>query len=70
MVEKFFWIILGVSLVILGFGVINSPIFFDRRHGIWQDFTGINIPLGICFVVIGLIAIWATARSILKTRGK
>ena len=60
--NKFFFAILGVSLIIFGAGICFDPVFYDSRHGVIIDLTGFNIPVGLSTIVVGGFLIW----SILK----
>ena len=63
MMNKFFFAILGISLIIFGVGICFDPVFYDSRHGVIIDLTGFNIPVGLLSIIIGVSLIWTTFRK-------
>jgi hypothetical protein len=54
---------LGILLIIFGSLIIYQPAFYDRLYGIYFDFTGYNIPLGIFIIIVGIGFIWTSVRG-------
>ena len=57
--NKFFFAILGGSLIIFGAGICFDPVFYDSRHGVTIDLTGFNVPIGLFTIVVGILLIWS-----------
>ena len=53
--KKLFWIAFGLLWILFGISLIKHPIFYDSRHGIYQDFSQIKWPLGGGFLLIGIL---------------
>ena len=51
MSAKITYIILGVSLILIGVMMIIDPIFYSTKYNYTWDFTEVKWPLG-CFLVI------------------
>lgn len=66
--EKIFIVVLGCSLIGFGIGIFLDPIFYDSKHGVTIDFTGINHLFGIFNIVVGSLLLWTTLRK--KNRKK
>ena len=58
--NKIFVIILGVSLVLFGAGIIIDPEFYDSKHDFYFDFSGINVPFGVFLIVLGAVFLFLT----------
>ena len=61
--EKIIFVGLGCSLIIFGIGIFLDPIFYDSKHGVTIDFTGINHLFGIFNMVVGSLLLWTTFRK-------
>jgi hypothetical protein len=61
-------ILAGVSLLLLGFGIIIHPTFYDRLLEFQFNFTGYNIPLGIFMIIVGVLLLWTTLRREKKSK--
>jgi len=61
--NKFFFAILGISLIIFGAGICFDPVFYDSRHGVVIDLTGFNIPIGLFTILMGGLLIWSTFKK-------
>lgn len=57
---KFFYLVIGFSLVILGIGIIYDPVFYDTRHYFVHDFTEIKWPFGIFLTATGIGLLYVT----------
>ncbi len=55
MVFGLLWVIFGVTL-------IKYPIFYDSRHGIYQNFSQVKWPLGSGFIILGVVFIFVSAK--------
>jgi hypothetical protein len=53
---------IGTVLTVGGLFIILKPKFYNPiyRYSTYFDFTGYNIPLGICMIVLGLACLWTT----------
>ena len=54
--NKIFMIILGISLIGFGLGIILDPDFYDSKHQFHYDFSEIRFPFGGFLVVIGSLS--------------
>jgi hypothetical protein len=54
-VEKVIIVVLGCLLILYGIEIYFDPTYYDSKHGVTIDFTGINHPLGILFVIVGCL---------------
>ena len=61
--NRFFFVILGGSLIIFGTGICFDPVFYDSRHGVTIDLTGFNIPFGLLNLLIGIVLIYSTFKK-------
>lgn len=52
-------IFLGIIFLIGGFLIIFNPKFYSHLYGMTIDFSRIKFPLGIAFIIIGLILFWS-----------
>ena len=57
-------LLLSVIFLIGGLLIIVNPKYYSHFYGMTIDFTRIKYPLGITFVIIGLVLFW----SFYKTR--
>jgi hypothetical protein len=60
---NFFYILIGISLVVFGIGILYDPIFHDTKHGFIHDFTGIKWPFGLFLMLIGLAFLYVSLRK-------
>jgi hypothetical protein len=58
----------GMHKCIFEIGIFLDPIFYDSKHGVKTDFTGINQALGICISIVWFIFLWTTLRKRNKNR--
>lgn len=61
-------IFIGILLLIAGFLIIVSPVYYSHLYGMIIDFSRIKFPLGLTFIAIGLILFWAYFKD--KKRGR
>ena len=61
--EKILPALLGCVLILYGIQVFLDPIYYDSKHGVTMDFTGINHPFGIFVIIVGCLFLWTTFRK-------
>jgi drug/metabolite transporter (DMT)-like permease len=66
--NKIFILILGISLILFGIGIIINPEFYDSKHDFYVDFSGINIPFGLFLCVLGIFFIFLNIRRTNKDK--
>jgi hypothetical protein len=57
------YIILGLSLILYGARIIIDPEYFDSKHGMYFNFSGIECPFGSLLIVLGLCFIFSELRK-------
>jgi hypothetical protein len=48
----------SILMIFLGIMIIFKPVFYSRMYARYIDLSGFNIPLGVAFVIVGVIIIW------------
>jgi len=48
----------GFIFMLCGISIVYKPKALDIVFRAWIDFTGYNVPIGIAFLVLGVIEIW------------
>lgn len=48
----------GLILMLCGISIIYKPRALDIVLRAWIDFTGLNVPIGLAFMILGAIEIW------------
>jgi len=60
---NFFYILIGISLVVFGIGILYDPIFHDTKHNFIHDFTEIRLPFGVFLTLTGLVFLYTSLRK-------
>ena len=55
--------LLGVVLILGGFGIIRNSKGYSLFYDYTFDFTGYNFPFGAALICIGLALVWASLRG-------
>jgi hypothetical protein len=58
----FFYILIGISLVVFGIGILYDPIFHDTKHNFIHDFTGVKWPFGVSLTLVGVAFFYISFR--------
>ena len=58
-----FLFIAGIVFIVLGIGLIKYPVFYDSRHQVYQDFTGIEWIIGGAFITVGIYSIFLVIKN-------
>lgn len=53
--EKLGWYLAAVSAIVLGIQIILHPVYYAPFRARYIDLTGFNIPLGLGFIIIGIV---------------
>ena len=61
--NKYIYVYLGLVLLIFGFGIIIHPRWYSSKYELYFDYTGVHIPVGSLFIVIGLLFVWVVLRK-------
>jgi putative Mn2+ efflux pump MntP len=61
--NKYIYVFSGIVLAIFGFCIIIQPRWYSSKYERYFDFTGVHIPLGSLFIVIGLLFVWVPLRK-------
>jgi len=56
------YIFAAISIYV-GVQIIHSPVYYSPVRARIIDLTGFNIPLGLGFVIIGIIYIWPKSKK-------
>ena len=64
--NRYIHIFLGLVLVIFGIGIIIQPRWYSSKYEQYFDFTGVHVPVGTFFIVIGLLFFWVVLRKSAK----
>jgi hypothetical protein len=62
-IDKFFSVVLGISLLGLGTSLFFDPILPNRLWGIAIDFSGYSKFVGLFFAMVGLLIIYTFFRK-------
>jgi len=60
---NFFYILIGISLVVFGIGILYNPIFHDTKHNFIHDFIEIKWPFGVFLTLIGFAFLYVSLRK-------
>lgn len=60
---NFFYILIGISLIVFGIGILYDPIFLDTKHDFIHDFTGVKWPFGLFLTLMGLAFLYVSLRK-------
>ena len=55
--------IIAAILIYLGVQIIHSPVYYSPVRARIIDLTGFNVPLGLGFVIIGIIFLWPRSKK-------
>jgi hypothetical protein len=50
-------------LIILGLQCIFHPVYYSPFRARYIDLTGFNVPLGLGFVIIGIVFLWPKSKK-------
>ena len=56
-------ILLGISLIAWGSGIIINPKYYDSHHRMYYDFTGIEWYFGGLLIILGVAFIFTEIRK-------
>jgi hypothetical protein len=56
--------ITAALLILLGCLDIYQPVYYSKMYARYIDLTGVNIPLGLGFIIIGIVLLWRKNRKI------
>ncbi len=53
----------AISVIFLGLEIIFHPVYFSPVRARYIDLTGFNVPLGLGFIITGIIILWPRSKK-------